>query len=83
MGWRMLLCFPHMPHDVLWPLDTMLVMFAVEDAFALLWLLLEGVSTPFGTLELFLACLAPILLIHAGDERLICTYPNLLLSFGC
>jgi hypothetical protein len=72
-----------MPHDVLWPLDTILVMFAVKGVFTRLWLLPEGISTPFGTLELFLARLAPILLVRADGERLICTYPNLLLSFGC
>jgi hypothetical protein len=80
--WRTLPCSPHTPRDMPWPLDTILVTFVVEDAFVLLWLLLEGISTPFRTSDLFLVRLAPIPLIRASDGRLIYTYPNLLLSFG-
>jgi hypothetical protein len=71
-----------MPRGVLWQIDTMPATSAVEDAFAQLWPSLEGVSTPFGTLALFLARPVPILLIHADGEKSICMYPNLLPSFG-
>jgi hypothetical protein len=60
----MLPYFLHMPHGVLWLPDTTSVVSAVEDASARLLLLLEGVSTPFGTLASFLAHLVPILLIR-------------------
>jgi hypothetical protein len=78
----MLPCFLHMPRGVLWPLNTMFVVSTVRDVSVRLWLLLEGVSTLFGTLALFLAHLVPTLLIRAGGGKSICIYPNLLPSFG-
>jgi hypothetical protein len=54
-----------MLHGVLWPLDTTFVMSAVEDVFARLLLLLEGILTLFRTSASFLAHLVPILLVRA------------------
>jgi hypothetical protein len=65
MGWRTWPYSPHMPRGVLWLLDTTPAVFAVEDASARLSLLLEGVSTLFRTLALFLVRLVPILLARA------------------
>jgi hypothetical protein len=82
MGWQMWPYSPHMPRGVLWLIDTTAVVFVVEDASARLSLLLEGISTLFGTLALFLAHLVPILLTRTGDGMWICTYPSLPPSFG-
>jgi hypothetical protein len=71
-----------MPRGVPWLIDTTAVAFVVTGAFAQLSLLLEGVSTPFGTLALFLARLAPTLLAHVDGETWICMYPSLPPSSG-
>jgi hypothetical protein len=82
MGWRTWLCSPHMLRGVLWLIDTTAVVFAVEDAFARLLLLLEGVSTLFRTLALSLVRLVPTLLARVDDGMWICTYPSLPPSSG-
>jgi hypothetical protein len=55
-----------MPHGALLLTDTTAAVSAVADAFARLLLSLEGVSTPFRTLALFLAHLVPIPLARAN-----------------
>jgi hypothetical protein len=71
-----------MPHGVLWPLDTTLVVFVVEDVSARLSWSLEGISTLIETSALSLAHLVPTLLVCTGGGKSIYMYPSLLPSFG-